>query len=798
MSVAPAPIRPEGERTCPVISAGGRGVVLDLHDLGLGPFVGAEILGVFPANDKAQRKENTQAKEWQPSVVWMEETSGTLPHRLRICGSGGVADVNDENSSAGASAKLWIALLNIKSSEREADFPLALVISENANSIMGDAGAVSGQREMPPQPHPVPVELDPALSRADGAFVFDGLAPGEVPAPESLLVLCGNEPVFPQWEELASRTNSSPQGNGKSNQDKVFGHKSLYVEWPAPDRVVVRGLRDCAASRRSDAIVRVYAQTSAGRWIASGFAFGGRGRRLFEPRDAVLYSVLVDRLASRNSADAAAKDAVNSQWTGGDSSDVRRLLKSGRLGRLGANCLVLSPIFRQAPLPGAYHGYWTATFMEPEPRLGTTKSWQKTIREAHGEGISVMLSICPWIVHGQSDLAAEKPEWFSSPADKDPRLQISKSAAGNPQGNEPRLDEQPDFTDLRAPFLRCATFAENTEAVERMTGYGIGWLRILNADGLWFAGSDGLSEAFWRRQARRIRGEVAGPEGRGVYLLGEPFGTPGAPGAPQNEDENSQFATMDLGSLDGRTDNALSLALRGVLLENRGSMAGLNRLARQSAREFSGGEIPCATSGSPWMARWRSVAQGNGRASDSSELLADARLDLAMCALLTFPAVPAIYYGDEIGLEGAQIPENRAPMPDEQDWTARERRRFARTGALGALRRESPALRRGDYQTLFASKDVLVFARAAWSEAMLVAINRGLGESQAEIEIPGNLRGASQAQLLWRGGMKQPLSSLPSTPIAPEAESPKSEVRFMGARLHLRIPPQSACVYRIR
>jgi hypothetical protein len=75
------------------------------------------------------------------------------------------------------------------------------------------------------------------------------------------------------------------------------------------------------------------------------------------------------------------------------------------------------------------------------------------------------------------------------------------------------LDEQPDFTDLRAPFWRCATFAENTEAVERMTGYGIGWLRILNADGLWFAGSDGLSEAFWRRQARRIRGEVAGPKG---------------------------------------------------------------------------------------------------------------------------------------------------------------------------------------------------------------------------------------------------------------------------------------------
>jgi hypothetical protein len=85
-----------------------------------------------------------------------------------------------------------------------------------------DAGAVSGQRECLPNRIPFRLELDPALSARMAPFVFDGLAPGEVPAPESLLVLCGNEPVFPQWEELASRTNSSRKGNGKSNQDKVF------------------------------------------------------------------------------------------------------------------------------------------------------------------------------------------------------------------------------------------------------------------------------------------------------------------------------------------------------------------------------------------------------------------------------------------------------------------------------------------------------------------------------------------------------------------------------------------------
>jgi cyclomaltodextrinase len=62
--------------------------------------------------------------------------------------------------------------------------------------------------------------------------------------------------------------------------------------------------------------------------------------------------------------------------------------------------------------------------------------------------------------------------------------------------------------------------------------------------------------------------------------------------------------------------------------------------------------------------------------------------------LLQFTAIgaPAIYYGDEIGMDGGGIPDNRRPMRFER--TPDEQALFEYTRALIALRKGSVALRR--------------------------------------------------------------------------------------------------------
>lgn len=100
-----------------------------------------------------------------------------------------------------------------------------------------------------------------------------------------------------------------------------------------------------------------------------------------------------------------------------------------------------------------------------------------------------------------------------------------------------------------------------------------------------------------------------------------------------------------------------------------------------------------------------------------------ARLPLAVTWLFTWPGVPCIYYGDEVGLDGNNDPFCRKPFPwqpEKQDKTL-----FALYQRLIRLRKRSQALRYGGCQILYAHGDVVVFIRVYHQQRVLVAINRG-------------------------------------------------------------------------
>lgn len=98
---------------------------------------------------------------------------------------------------------------------------------------------------------------------------------------------------------------------------------------------------------------------------------------------------------------------------------------------------------------------------------------------------------------------------------------------------------------------------------------------------------------------------------------------------------------------------------------------------------------------------------------------------LAFLFQFAYPGAPAIYYGDEIGLEGEKDPDCRRAFPwDQKDWNV-ELRHWVKT--LIALRKQHPALRRGDFQRLFMddSNGRYVFARTLGEEKIVVALNAG-------------------------------------------------------------------------
>ena len=129
----------------------------------------------------------------------------------------------------------------------------------------------------------------------------------------------------------------------------------------------------------------------------------------------------------------------------------------------------------------------------------------------------------------------------------------------------------------------------------------------------------------------------------------------------------------------------------------------------------------------------------------------DSALVRAGAALLfTFPGIPMVFAGDEIGLEGVTGEDARRPFPWEKpgSWdmgTLDAYRNLAR------LRVSSPALYEGGLRWVYARDDALVYLRESPAQRFLVLITRAPG---SDIVLgAGLLRGSGEADNVYGGAV---------------------------------------------
>ena len=98
-----------------------------------------------------------------------------------------------------------------------------------------------------------------------------------------------------------------------------------------------------------------------------------------------------------------------------------------------------------------------------------------------------------------------------------------------------------------------------------------------------------------------------------------------------------------------------------------------------------------------------------------------------MALLMTYPGVPSIFAGDEIGLEGAWGEDARRTIPWDrpESWDLDF---FEAVKKLVRIRRDSNALAEGGLRFIYVTDDTVAFLRESHEEQVLVLISRSAGK----------------------------------------------------------------------
>lgn len=398
--------------------------------------------------------------------------------------------------------------------------------------------------------------------------------------------------------------------------------------------------------------------------------------------NAYAYQVMVDRFAIAGGKPWPPLGSPTQLYGGNLDGITERL---DYIARLGVNLLWLSPVMTSP----SHHGYDQADHLAVEPRYGGNAALSRLVQAAHERGMRVLLDFVP------------NHTGRTHPLFLDAVRQDADAAAFYRFWQWPHYYRS-FFDHIVLPELDTA----RESVQEYLVGVARQWVTEFSIDGLRLDHVPGVDPSFWvrlRRELRELRSDF--------FLLGEVVGDDAALAAYR-------------GRLDGVVDFGLAKLLRRTFAEATMGLAEFDRELRRHERSLAG-LVQATILDNHDMNRFLWLAGGD-----------KGRLRLAATALLTLPGLPILYYGTEVGLSQRRdgVYENaeaRLPMlwGEDQDTAL-----LAYCQTVGRLRRESPALRRGSLETLFADRDVYAYRRTAGDDSLLVILNRSEGPQRRRLK----------------------------------------------------------------
>ncbi|MFC1849422.1 glycoside hydrolase family 13 protein [candidate division CSSED10-310 bacterium] len=421
-------------------------------------------------------------------------------------------------------------------------------------------------------------------------------------------------------------------------------------------------------------------------------------------KDAIFYQIFPDRFA--RSAHVAKPGHLEDWKTpptalgfkGGDLLGISE--KLDYLQDMGITALYLNPIFQSS----ANHRYHTCDYYKVDPILGGNNAFKTLLAEAHRRSLRIILDgvfnhtgrgFFQFNHIAENGISSPYHDWFI----------IHKYPIRPYHARRGKHGYQAWWDIPGLPKLNTTTPAVK----EFLFDVACYWIK-LGIDGWRLDVPEEIKDVkFW--QGLRERVKSINPE---AYLVGEIWhdAEKWLQGDQFDGVMNYPFARACLAFFIGKniSKSAISRCPYQRIEPMNGSsfMTEMERLLRLYPKPSTDAQLNLL--GSHDTPRFKTIARGDSAA-----------YRLATLFQMTFPGAPCIYYGDEIGLEGAPDPGCRGAFPwDKEQWDQDLRTYVKR---CIDLRKQFKALRRDSFVPLSADEKSIAFGRQCGSEKVVVILN---------------------------------------------------------------------------
>ncbi len=441
----------------------------------------------------------------------------------------------------------------------------------------------------------------------------------------------------------------------------------------------------------------------------------------------ILYYVMIDRFKDANKENNHPLNdpevSPKADFHGGDLSGITEMINKDYFKTLGITSLWLSPIVRNPKGKyglyskngikskfSAYHGYWPVSFTEIDERFGTSESLNSLVNAAHSKGENVFLDFVANHVHEKHPVyqANKNKNWATN-------LYLPDGTLNTEKWDEHRLTT---WFDVFLPTLNL----ENPEVAEMLSDSAVFWLDKYDIDGFRHDATKHIPLSFWRLLSKKVNRESL-KTGKDYYQVGETYGTP--------ELINSYIGS---GLLDGQFDFNIYDALIQTLLKDDTGFSLLKEKLEQSKKYYGVHNLMGYMTGNQDKVRFMALATGDVALDEDGKYAGWSRnitkktdkgykkLGMMHTFILTLPGIPVIYYGDEIGMTGANDPDNRRDMKFD-NLNDSENRLFRLVSKLTHLRRNNPVFLFGDLKFLSTGKNTIMYSRSYFDKKAIILVN---------------------------------------------------------------------------